>query len=140
MRANVGVTRPASIIWEGHKAGRHVGYCHIEKLHNLEPLPSTGFSVCCFPTKIERIGWLDARHRYSRNLKRLKSRGSFWDFDGSGSTRCQKSLKTMLSKKADALRVLVTNHRLLAEAIHRNRVRTRPSARARVWPIAHVGE
>ncbi|NJN37052.1 MAG: hypothetical protein HC794_08340 [Nitrospiraceae bacterium] len=25
----------ASIIWEGHKAGRHIGYSHIEKLHNL---------------------------------------------------------------------------------------------------------
>jgi kynurenine formamidase len=44
----------ASIIWEGHKAGRHIGYCHIEKLHNLEALPSTGFMVACFPVKIER--------------------------------------------------------------------------------------
>jgi kynurenine formamidase len=34
-------TRDASLIWEGHKAGRHIGYCHIEKLHNLEQLPST---------------------------------------------------------------------------------------------------
>jgi kynurenine formamidase len=55
-------THDASIIWEGHKAGRHIGYCHIEKLHNLEALPSTGFSVCCFPTKIERAsaGWTQA--------------------------------------------------------------------------------
>jgi kynurenine formamidase len=55
-------THDASIIWEGHKAGRHIGYCHIEKLHNLEALPSTGFSVCCFPTKIERAsaGWTRA--------------------------------------------------------------------------------
>ncbi len=55
-------TRDASLIWEGHKAGRHIGYCHIEKLHNLEALPSTGFSVCCFPTKIERAsaGWTRA--------------------------------------------------------------------------------
>ena len=30
-------TGDASIIWEGHKAGRHIGYCHLEKLHNLEP-------------------------------------------------------------------------------------------------------
>ncbi len=43
-----------SIIWEGHKAGRHIGYCHIEKLHNLEMLPPTGFMVACFPVKIER--------------------------------------------------------------------------------------
>ena len=31
------------MIWEGHKAGREIGYCHIEKLHNLEALPATGF-------------------------------------------------------------------------------------------------
>ena len=55
-------THDASLIWEGHKAGRHIGYCHIEKLHNLESLPPTGFSVCCFPTKIERAsaGWTRA--------------------------------------------------------------------------------
>jgi kynurenine formamidase len=55
-------THDASIIWEGHKAGRRIGYCHIEKLHNLEAVPSTGFSVCCFPTKIEQAsaGWTQA--------------------------------------------------------------------------------
>ena len=47
-------TGDASLIWEGHKAGRHTGYCHIEKLHNLVGLPSTGFTVSCFPVKIER--------------------------------------------------------------------------------------
>ena len=31
---------------------------------------------------------------------------SFRDFDGSGCTRCQKSLNTMLSKKADAFTTL----------------------------------
>ena len=55
-------TGDASLIWEGHKAGRHTGYCHIEKLHNLEGLPSTGFTVSCFPVKIERAsaGWTRA--------------------------------------------------------------------------------
>ena len=55
-------THDASIIWEGHKAGRHIGYCHIEKLHNLEALPSTGFMISCFPVKIERAsaGWTRA--------------------------------------------------------------------------------
>src|SRR5271166_4355582 len=55
-------THDPSIIWEGHKAGRHIGYCHIEKLHNLESLPSTGFTVSCFPVKIERAsaGWTRA--------------------------------------------------------------------------------
>ncbi len=48
-----------SIIWEGHRAGREIGYCHIEKLHNLEAIPSTGFEVSCFPVKIARAsaGW-----------------------------------------------------------------------------------
>ena len=52
-------TRDASLIWEGHKAGRHIGYCHIEKLHNLEALPADGFTISCFPTKIEKAsaGW-----------------------------------------------------------------------------------
>ena len=29
-----------ALIWEGHKAGRDIGYCHLEKLHNLEVLPA----------------------------------------------------------------------------------------------------
>jgi hypothetical protein len=31
-------------------------------MHNLESLPSIGFMVCCFPTKIERAsaGWTRA--------------------------------------------------------------------------------
>jgi kynurenine formamidase len=45
-------TGDASVIWEGHKAGLEVGYCHLEKLHNLECLPPTGFMVSCFPFKI----------------------------------------------------------------------------------------
>jgi hypothetical protein len=42
-------TKDASLIWEGHKAGRHIGYCHIEKLRNLELLPSTGLTVSGWP-------------------------------------------------------------------------------------------
>jgi kynurenine formamidase len=55
-------THDASLIWEGHKASRHIGYCHVEKLHNLESLPSTGFMVSCFPTKITgaSAGWTRA--------------------------------------------------------------------------------
>ena len=45
-------TRDASLIWEGHRAGMEIGYCHLENLHNLEALPATGFLVCCFPFKI----------------------------------------------------------------------------------------
>jgi kynurenine formamidase len=42
----------AGLVWEGHKAGLEIGYCHLEKLHNLEALPPTGFMVSCFPFKI----------------------------------------------------------------------------------------
>lgn len=51
-----------SLIWEGHKAGRDIGYCHLEKLHNLEVLPPTGFIVSCFPHKIKgaSAGWTRA--------------------------------------------------------------------------------
>jgi kynurenine formamidase len=47
-------TGDASLIFEGHKAGRERGYGQIEKLGNLEALPSTGFWISCFPYKIER--------------------------------------------------------------------------------------
>ena len=40
-------TTPA-IIWEGHKAGREIGYCHMEKLHNLEALPPTASRSLAF--------------------------------------------------------------------------------------------
>src|SRR6266852_9824442 len=80
-------TGDASLIWEGHKAGRHIGYCHIEKLHNLELLPSTGFTVSCFPVKIERAsaGWtravaildgqMPSRRLDAASARRLRSLG-----------------------------------------------------------------
>ncbi|MFD2472325.1 cyclase family protein [Amycolatopsis silviterrae] len=54
--------RDASVIWEGHRAGREIGYCHLEKLHNLENLPATGFQIACFPVKIHAAsaGWTRA--------------------------------------------------------------------------------
>lgn len=54
--------RDPSIIWEGHKAGREIGYFQMEKLHNLEALPSTGFDLICFPVKIRAAsaGWIRA--------------------------------------------------------------------------------
>lgn len=52
----------ASVIWEGHRAGREIGYCHLEKLHNLESLPATGFQIACFPVKVHAAsaGWTRA--------------------------------------------------------------------------------
>ena len=37
---------------ERPKGGRDIGYRHLEKLHNLEILPPTGFTIACFPMKI----------------------------------------------------------------------------------------
>ncbi|MEN2787321.1 cyclase family protein [Sphingomonas qilianensis] len=58
----VAETGDTSLIWEGHKAGREIGYCHMEKLTNLEQLPDFGFTVSCFPAKVKRgsAGWTRA--------------------------------------------------------------------------------
>ncbi|WP_213571421.1 cyclase family protein [Rhodococcus sp. USK13] len=52
----------ASVIWEGHRVGREIGYCHLEKLHGLDQLPATGFDISCFPVKIAAAsaGWTRA--------------------------------------------------------------------------------
>lgn len=51
-----------SIIWEGHFASIEQGYCHIEKLTNLDNLPAYGFTFFCFPVKIKGAsgGWIRA--------------------------------------------------------------------------------
>lgn len=58
----VAETGDKSLIWEGHKAGRDIGYCHLEKLHNLEALPPFGYTVSCFPHKVKggSAGWTRA--------------------------------------------------------------------------------
>jgi len=50
------------LIWEGHRAGREIGYSHLEKLANLDKLPAHGFQVACFPVKVHRgsAGWTRA--------------------------------------------------------------------------------
>ena len=55
-------THDASLIWEGHKAGRIRPYWQIEKLMNLNALPPYGFTLSCFPVKIEgaSAGWIRA--------------------------------------------------------------------------------
>ncbi len=55
-------TGDASLIWEGHKVGKDIGYCHLEKLYNLESLPPYGFTISCFPVKIKAAsaGWTRA--------------------------------------------------------------------------------
>ncbi len=66
-------THDAGLIWEGHKAGRDIGYCHLEKLHNLEALPADGFYVSCFPHKVRRgsAGWTRAVAIFDEGLMAL---------------------------------------------------------------------
>ena len=61
-RRRVAETGDAGLIWEGHRAGREIGYCHLEKLGQLDQLPDRGFQVVCFPVKVHRgsAGWTRA--------------------------------------------------------------------------------
>lgn len=55
-------TGDSSILWEGHRAGRECIYMHMEKLTNLDKLPTTGFKVSCLPIKVKNAsaGWVRA--------------------------------------------------------------------------------
>jgi len=55
-------TKDPRIIWEGHFASIERGYCHIEKLANLDQVPASGFTFVCFPIKIKKAsaGWIRA--------------------------------------------------------------------------------
>jgi kynurenine formamidase len=61
-KSKFAASHDAGLIWEGHKAGRDIGYCHLEKLHNLEALPPDGYTIACFPVKIRgaSAGWTRA--------------------------------------------------------------------------------
>src|SRR6201990_3552391 len=61
-REKVKATGDASLIWEGHRAGREIGYFQMEKLGNLADLPAHGFDIVCFPVKVHRAsaGWTRA--------------------------------------------------------------------------------
>jgi kynurenine formamidase len=74
-REKFAATQDAGLIWEGHKAGRHIGYCHLEKLHNLEALPADGFQIACFPFKIRAAsaGWTRAVGIVDDDAARLPS-------------------------------------------------------------------
>ena len=53
-------TGDPSVIWEAHFAGIEAGYCHMEKLTNLDKIGRFhGFKVCCVPVKIKSAsaGW-----------------------------------------------------------------------------------
>jgi kynurenine formamidase len=61
-REKVKATGDVSLIWEGHRAGREIGYFQMEKLGNLAQLPPNGFDIVCFPVKVHRAsaGWTRA--------------------------------------------------------------------------------
>lgn len=51
--------RRAGVFWEAHQAG--LRYSQIERLVNLSALPSTGFTVACFPLRVVRASAAPAR-------------------------------------------------------------------------------
>lgn len=60
MKERFQATHDPAIIWEAHRVGRDLEYCHIEKLANLDTLPRPyGFKVACFPVKLAggSAGW-----------------------------------------------------------------------------------
>jgi kynurenine formamidase len=52
-------TGDSTVLWGAHFAGIEREYCQIEKLANLDQLPSYGFKVACFPIKVlgGSAGW-----------------------------------------------------------------------------------
>lgn len=54
-------TGDPSVIWEAHFAGIEMGYCHMEKMTNLDKIGRPhGFKVACFPVKVKggSAGWV----------------------------------------------------------------------------------
>ncbi len=60
----------AKLIWEGHKAGREISYCHLEKLHNLEALPAVRFHGVLLPRENSRAPRPAGRARWQSLMKR----------------------------------------------------------------------
>ncbi len=62
MRSQFAASHDPATIWPAHFAGHRTPYCQIEKLINLDKLPSTDFWVVCFPVKISggSAGWTRA--------------------------------------------------------------------------------
>lgn len=60
IRSNFEETKNKEAIWEAHRVGMEKPYCQIEKMANLEQLPSHGFKIACFPIPIEKAsaGWV----------------------------------------------------------------------------------
>jgi branched-chain amino acid transport system substrate-binding protein len=90
----VAKTGNMGLIWEGHKAGRDVGYCHMEKLHGLEALPPHGFRIACFAKRL-RVG----RERWPSSTNDWSSRGTERNQNNTSTTegRMRKMNRRLLS-------------------------------------------
>jgi cyclase len=56
-------TGDSAVLWPAHFAGRWREYCQIERLHNLDSLPTAhGFRISCLPVKLagSGAGWTRA--------------------------------------------------------------------------------
>lgn len=51
-KAKFAQSHDKDILWEAHCAGIDYDYSHIEKLANLDKVPSKGFYICCFPVNV----------------------------------------------------------------------------------------
>lgn len=58
--ANFKESKDPKVIWEAHRVGMYKEYCQIEKMANLEKLPSHGFKTICMPINIYKAsaGWV----------------------------------------------------------------------------------
>lgn len=54
MSENFAKTGDTNKIWPAHKVGVEKEYCQIEKMANLEQLPSHDFQIACFPVLIHK--------------------------------------------------------------------------------------
>jgi kynurenine formamidase len=50
---NARASNRSDIFQAAHYLGVEKEYCHMERLANLDQLPSTGFTVCAFPLKVK---------------------------------------------------------------------------------------
>jgi kynurenine formamidase len=60
LREEFSEKKDATILWAAHFVGIKKEYLHIEKMANLNKLPSHGFTLICFPVKIKSAsaGWV----------------------------------------------------------------------------------
>ncbi len=74
-REKVKATGDVSLIWEGHRAGREIGYFQMEKLGNLAALPARRIRGGVLPGEgASRLGRMDPGGRDFQRLTRAERR------------------------------------------------------------------